>query len=130
LREGGEGFFAGAGRGFEGNGEGGVGALMDDEAGEWERAERVRDVDVVEPGAVGFAEADDGAAFEADEDGFAVVPRERGKVAGAVAEEREAEIETAGERDLAAFSLGDGLAGGGEDFNVEARLEEDVAGCP
>ena len=60
------------------------------------------DIDVVQPNAVWTAETDERPALKTTQDRLAVGEVERSEVARPVAEQWQAEIETTGERDLAA----------------------------
>lgn len=104
-----------------------VGCLVHGEMRQRQRLQRMRHVDIVDPGAVGLAVAQRRPAGQAAQHHFAAVEGQFGEVAGAVAQQRQAEIEAARDGDFATPTRRHRLAGPVEDFDKQLRLQQHVA---
>ena len=90
------------------------------------RSQRVGDFQVVDPRACPRPVTHGWSAFQTDEHRFRAVDAQRGVVARAVAQQRQAVVEPAGEGDLPVFTGRQGVAIGSENFHDQTRLQQNV----
>src|SRR5262245_6441979 len=93
----------------------------------WQREslERVCHLDVVQPLAAHCAQTNRRSAFESDQHYLCPVKAQSGEIAGAIAQERQAKVESARQRHFTAFAVRQRPRVSIDDFDIESMLQQD-----